>query len=59
MLFDRLQGGETGHSPGPSDGAKLQLSWLAKPALTPLHCLPSLGDSEFAERTVSVLFSSR
>lgn len=35
MLFDRLQGGETGHSPGPSDGAKLQLSWLAKPALYP------------------------
>lgn len=52
MLFDRLQGGETGHSPGPSlgpsDGAKLQLSWLAKPALTRLHCLPSLGDSEFS-----------
>lgn len=24
-----------GYSPGPSDGAKLQLSWLAKPALYP------------------------
>ena len=50
---------QPGPSPGPSDGAKLQLSWLAKPALTPLHCPPSLGDSEFSERTVSVLLSSR
>lgn len=54
MLFDRLHGGGTGHSPGPSDEAKLQLPWLPKPAFSPLPCPCGLGDSEFSERTVSI-----
>lgn len=35
MLFDRLHGGGAGHSPGPSDEAKLKLPWLPKPAFAP------------------------
>lgn len=59
MLFDHLHGGGTGHSPGPSDEAKLQLPWLPKPAFAPLLYPCGLGDSEFSERTVSILLSAR
>lgn len=35
MLFDRLHGGGTGHSPGPSDGAKLRLPGWPNPPSPP------------------------
>lgn len=47
--------GETGHSRGPSDGAKLQLPGLAKSVL-PLPPV-ALATPNFSEHTVSILYS--
>lgn len=59
MLFDRLLGEGTGHSRGPSDGAKLQLPGLAKPvlSLTPLDAPMTLATPNFSEHTVSIRYS--
>lgn len=55
MLFDRLHRRGNRHSSGHSDGATLQLTWLAKSALAQLHGPHGLGDSDFSERTVPSL----
>lgn len=59
MLFDRLLGEGTGHSRGPSDGAKLQLPGLAKLvlSLTLLNVPVVLATPNFSEHTVSILYS--
>lgn len=56
MLFDRLLGGGTGHSRGPSDEAKLQLPGLAKPVLplTPLNGPVALTTSNFFQNIPSL-----